>query len=99
MKHFIVEITYLVPVEALAEILPHHRTFLQTGYERGLLLLSGPQAPRVGGMVVARAESLEKLQAFFKDDPYQQNKVAEYRYVEFEPVKHQAFLADWVNPD
>lgn len=99
MKHFIVEITYLVPVEALAEILPLHRAYLNTGYERGLLLCSGPQAPRIGGMVVARADSLEKLQAFFRDDPYQQNKLAEYRYVEFEPVLHQAFLADWFNPD
>ena len=59
MKHFIVELTYTAPAERLAEIVVEHRAFLQTGYERGWLLMSGPQTPRVGGMVVARAPSLE----------------------------------------
>ena len=35
MKHFMVEIEYLVPVEQLGDILPEHRAFLKTGYEKG----------------------------------------------------------------
>ncbi len=96
MKHFLVNIDYLLPVEQLAEILPHHRAFLQTGYDSGLLLCSGPKNPKTGGLVIARADSLEDLQAFFSKDPYQTSQVAEYNFVEFEPVKHQPFLADWV---
>ncbi len=49
MKHFLVDIHYLVPVEQLADILPDHRAFLQTGYTLGLLLFSGPKEPRTGG--------------------------------------------------
>jgi uncharacterized protein YciI len=96
MKHFLVEIHYLVPVEQLAGILPDHRAFLLTGYERGLLLLSGPQEPRTGGIVVARSESLEEIQAFFANDPYCLAKVATHVYIEFNPVLHQSFLDDWI---
>jgi uncharacterized protein YciI len=96
MKHFIVEINYKIPAEQMAEIVVEHRQFLQTGYDRGLLLCSGPRVPRTGGMVVARAASLEEIQRFFADDPYHLHDVAEHHFVEFEPVKRQAFLEDWV---
>lgn len=96
MKHFIVEITYRIPVEQLGETVGEHRKFLQTGYDRGLLLCSGPQVPRTGGMVVARAGSVDDLRAFFKGDPYAIKGLATYRFVEFEPVKYQPFLQDWI---
>ncbi|HEY1015327.1 MAG TPA: YciI family protein [Herpetosiphonaceae bacterium] len=96
MNHFLVEITYLVPLERIDELLPGHRAFLQEGYDRGLLLLSGPQNPRVGGIVVARAESFAELDSFFAGDPYRREGVAEYRFVEFSPVKFQPLVADWI---
>lgn len=97
MKHFIIEITFKVPIENFPEIVTEHRAFLQTGYEAGLLLCSGPKEPRVGGMVVARAESLEILTDFFLNDPYKNNDVAEYRFIEFNPIKYQGFLQNWID--
>ncbi len=97
MKHFIVEVNYKVPVEELGETLPEHRKFLGIGYERGLFLLSGPRVPRTGGMLVARAESLEELQSFLSGDPYLLKDLAEHRYIEFDPVLRQGFLEDWVS--
>ena len=97
MKHFIIELTYIVPAERLDEIVGEHRAFLKTGYERGWLLMSGPQAPRAGGMVVARAPSLEAIQQFFQDDPYQLKGAATYRFVEFEPVRLQEWMKGWVS--
>ncbi|MCU0493441.1 MAG: YciI family protein [Chloroflexaceae bacterium] len=96
MKHFLVEITYSVPFEQLSQVVPEHRAFLQTGYDKGWLLCSGPLVPKTGGLVVARAPSLDALQAFFTNDPYHQQGLATYRFAEFEPVKHQPLLADWV---
>ena len=50
MRHFVVEITYLLPVEiVINETTPEHRAFLQTGYNAGKLLFSGPQVPQGGG--------------------------------------------------
>ncbi len=97
MKYFIVEITYTVPFEELTGTVPEHRNFLQTGYDKGWLLCSGPQAPKVGGMVVAKAPSLEEVQQFFSNDPYQKKGLAKYRFCEFEPVKYQPFLKEWIS--
>lgn len=96
MRHFVIESTYLVPFDQLGDNIALHRAFLQTGYDRGLLLCSGPQSSRKGGLIVARAESPDAIQQFMAGDPYQQKGLASYRYVEFEPVKRQAFLEKWI---
>lgn len=96
MKHFIIEITYLIPAKELGEVVGEHRAFLKTGYERGWLLCSGPRVPKTGGVVIARAPSLDELQQFFRYDPYQMKDLATYRWIEFDPVLRQAFLEEWL---
>lgn len=96
MQHFLVEITYTAPPLRMAELVSAHRAFLQQGYDSGLLLLSGPQHSRQGGVVLARAADEAMLRAFFAQDPYVLAGAADYRYVGFDPVKHQPFLSDWL---
>jgi uncharacterized protein YciI len=96
MKHFIIESTFTVPFEQLGETLPEHRRFLQKGYETNRLLCSGPQSTRKGGVIVARASSLEDIQGFFADDPYQKKGLAIYRFIEFSPVLHQKLIESWI---
>lgn len=96
-KYFIVEVTYRYPVEQLADTVPQHRAFLAGGYEQGWLLLSGPQVPPLGGMLVGRAPSLEALQAFIACDPYQVKGLADYRFVEFNPVLRASIVEDWAS--
>jgi uncharacterized protein YciI len=95
MPHYIVEITYHVPLQRIDEALLAHRAHLQTGYDRGLLLGSGPQLPRVGGILIARAATRAELEAFIAQDPFRLQDLAEYRLVEFQPVKYQPWAADW----
>jgi uncharacterized protein YciI len=97
MKHFLVEITYTAPIEKIEAVLPDHRAFLQTGYDRGWLLMSGPLNPRTGGIIIARAPSLDEIRSFFQEDPYAMNHVATHRFAEFAPVKRQALVEGWVN--
>ena len=96
MKHFLINITYTVPLPKIDQILPEHRKFLQDGYNNGLLLLSGPRNPRTGGIVLARSESLDEITTFFERDPYKINKYAVYEFAEFDPVKRQPMLDDWI---
>lgn len=96
MKHFLIDITYLASIDKIEEVLQEHRAFLQIGYDKKILLCSGPKNPRDGGIIIAREESIESIQEFFKNDPYQLNKIADYKFIEFNPVKHQEFLKDWV---
>jgi uncharacterized protein YciI len=98
MRHFLVEITYLAPLPAIDAAVAAHREFLQKGYDRGLLLMSGPMTPRTGGVVIARGESVEVIETFFRDDPFKVQGLARYRIVEFTPVKHQLQIADWCLP-
>lgn len=96
MKHFVVDIRYLVPIEQIDAALAAHRSFLNEGYERGWLLMSGPKSPRVGGIMLARAESRDELYDYLMRDPFAVRHLAGYSLTEFDPVKRQAFMQDWV---
>ena len=96
MRHFVVEIIYKAPIEKIEELTPIHSEFLQTGYKSGMLLVSGPKVPRTGGIVIAKASSMEELAEFFKNDPYSLNDVADYSFIEFNAKSHQEILKDWL---
>ncbi len=96
MRHFVVEIIYKAPIEKIEELTPIHREFLQTGYKAGMLLVSGPKVPRTGGIVIAKANTMEELAEFFKNDPYSLNDVADYSFIEFNAKSHQEILKDWL---
>ncbi|MFA6596144.1 MAG: YciI family protein [Ignavibacteriaceae bacterium] len=96
MKHFLILITYKVDLAIIDSLLGQHRAFLQTGYDKNLLLMSGPENPRSGGIVIAKANSLEEIKNFFQNDPYYKNNAAGYEYREFNPVKFQPVLTDWI---
>ncbi|MDZ7764572.1 MAG: YciI family protein [Melioribacteraceae bacterium] len=97
MKHFVVEIEYIIEIEEIANIRPMHRKFLDTGYEKGIILMSGPQSSGNGGIIIARANSKEELMKFLDNDPYQINQAANYKYIEFDPRNHQQILSDWID--
>ena len=96
MKHFLLEGEYLVPFEEFSELVPKHREFLQKGYDAGHFLCSGPQIPARGGFLLARAESLERLQEILADEPFTKAKKMRFsRITEFNPVQHQSILKGW----
>jgi len=97
MKHFVIEVTYTAPLATIEHSLAAHRAFLQTGYDAQRLLMSGPQNPRIGGLIIARGESLEEVQAFFARDPFQTGKIATYRFIEFAPVKFAPCVTSWIS--
>lgn len=96
MKHFVLEGEYLVPFDEIAPLIPKHREFLQRGYDAGHFLCSGPQNPARGGILVARADSREQLDAFLADEPFTRaGKMRFSRIIEFSPAQHQPMLKDW----
>lgn len=99
VKHYLIEIDYLVPVETLGDTIRKHRECLQVGYDLGWILLSGPRVPATGGVLIARAHSLIEIQAFFENDPYHLQGLATHKFSEFLPVKHQGFLKDWITSE
>jgi len=47
-------------------------------------------------MIVARAPSLQELEQFFSADPYQVKGIADYRFIEFDPLLRQGWMDDWI---
>lgn len=95
MKHFMLELTYTASIEQIDAALVEHRAFLQKGFDAGILLMSGPQNPRTGGIILGRSESMEEFKSFMLQDPFNVKSLATYRFVEFSPVKLQPFMQDW----
>ncbi|MCU7492569.1 MAG: hypothetical protein HF300_09670 [Ignavibacteria bacterium] len=96
MKFFVCEIIYKAPLDQIEAATLEHRTFLRTGYDKGFILLSGPQVPRTGGIVIVKGESMEEVAEFFSNDPYKKKGLAEHTFIEFSPKNYQDFVKGWV---
>ncbi|WP_082120987.1 YciI family protein [Dyella japonica] len=91
---FIVELTYLKPLDAIEAKLEAHRHFLDAQYLNGVFLASGPKIPRDGGVILASGRiSRSDLNTILAHDPFQLHGLASYRATEFSPVKaHPALI-------
>jgi uncharacterized protein YciI len=91
---FVIVLRYLVELDELDQYLVSHRAFLDQHYATGMLIASGPQRPRNGGIILARAASREQLWAVMQHDPFYQHQCAEYNIYEFSAIKHSAAFAE-----
>lgn len=82
---FVVLLRYEKSMDEIDPLIPQHREWLDAQYARGVFLASGPQNPRVGGVILATGVSRERLNAILAEDPFQ--AVARYEVVEFTPSK------------
>jgi uncharacterized protein YciI len=84
---FIVLVHYIRPLEEVEALLAEHRRYLDEQYAKGLFLASGPQVPRTGGAILARAASRAELEGALSIDPFRAAGVATYEIIEFAPNK------------
>jgi uncharacterized protein YciI len=80
---FIVELTYKESLARIDAQMRAHVAFLNKYYAAGNFLISGRQIPRTGGIIVALAESRQRLEAIMAEDPFCRHGLAEVRIVEF----------------
>jgi len=92
----VVLIRYLKPNAEVDRVRPAHRAFLDQLYEKNILIASGPQVPRTGGILLARGISKVELEKLLKEDPFQKEGVGEYQVVEFEVAKHAKGMEPYV---
>lgn len=89
---FIIELTYKASLNEVDKYLQAHREYLEYYYKQGLLLASGPQKPRIGGIIIALTQDKDELEKIIQQDPYYLADIVEYRLIEFTPVKHRGEL-------
>lgn len=80
---FVIELTYKAPLNAIDARMAAHVAFLNRYYASGNFLVSGRQIPRTGGIILAVAESRERVEAIMQEDPFVHDRLAEVRIVEF----------------
>ena len=86
MIMFIAILTYNKSLEEVDRYLQTHRDYLAKHYAAGDFIMSGPQTPRVGGVIVMKAESRSLVDAIIAQDPFNINGIADYQIVEFSPT-------------
>lgn len=94
---FVIEIHYTGTIDEIDASLSAHRDFLQRYYDRRLLLASGPKVPRDGGIIIACMQDRQAVEAFIEQDPFYQEKIAQYQIIEFDPVKSDKVLASLID--
>ena len=80
---FIAILTYKKPLSEVDKYLQAHRDYLAEHYSAGDFIASGPQNPRIGGVIMIKAANREAVNAIISQDPFNINGIADYQIVEF----------------
>ena len=83
---FIAILTYKKPLSEVDKFLAAHREYLTKHYAAGDFIASGPQTPRVGGVIMMKAENRAIVDSIIAQDPFNINGIADYKIVEFTPT-------------
>jgi uncharacterized protein YciI len=83
---FIAILKYKKPLEEVDRFLQAHRDYLADHYAAGNFISSGPQTPRVGGVIMIKVENRIAVDAIIAQDPFNINGIADYQIVEFTPT-------------
>jgi uncharacterized protein YciI len=94
---FCIFITYKKPLTEIDTHLAAHRAFLDEGYKMNYFIVSGPQNPRTGGIILSQLQDKDTLLAIIKNDPFIIHNVADYEVIEFNPIKYHPDFAKFIN--
>lgn len=83
---FIAILKYKKPLEEVDRFLQAHRDYLAEHYAAGDFIASGPQSPRIGGVIMIKADNRADVDAIISQDPFNLNGIADYQIVEFNPT-------------
>ncbi|MBN2427802.1 MAG: YciI family protein [Deltaproteobacteria bacterium] len=91
---FIVNLSYIKPLDTVDRHLPEHKEFLREQYAKGVFIVSGRKVPRTGGVILARGKSRKELLAILEADPFFRDGIADYEVTQFTP----SLVAEGLDP-
>ena len=83
---FIAILTYKKLLSEVDKFLAAHREYLAEHYAAGDFIVSGPQTPRIGGVIMIKADNRAAVDFIIAQDPFNINDIADYQIVEFTPT-------------
>ncbi|MGI5531453.1 YciI family protein [Streptomyces syringium] len=84
---FVLELTYIAPVERVEAALAEHIAWLDAHYASGVFIASGRKVPRDGGVIIALGDDRSKIEEIVESDPFTVAGVCEYAVTEFIATK------------
>jgi uncharacterized protein YciI len=81
---FVIELVYKADLARIDAHMAAHVKFLKKYYAAGIFLVSGRKIPRDGGIIIAAAESRERIEAIVREDPFHQCGLADFRIIQFQ---------------
>ncbi len=85
---FVFNVKYKKPMAEVDFFLAEHRNYLDTLSAAGKLIASGPQEPRVGGIILCHAQNMDEAQKLVENDPFFIHGIADYEITRFHAIKH-----------
>ena len=89
---FVLLLTYVKPLDEVDALMRAHVAWLDEHYAAGRFLVSGRRIPRTGGVIVARGDDRDEMEALAASDPFVAGGVATCEVVQFRASQSAAGL-------
>jgi uncharacterized protein YciI len=80
---FVLLLTYIKPLDEVDALMRKHMAWLNEQYDAGRFVVSGRQIPRTGGVILARGDDREEIEALAAGDPFVAGGVATCEVIQF----------------
>lgn len=90
---FVIHLEYIASLAEIDHYLVAHREYLASCYQQNLILASGPQDPRTGGIIIGLGNDKAVIEAMIQADPFFKQHLAHYTITAFSPVKYRQEIA------
>jgi uncharacterized protein YciI len=80
---FVLLLTYTKPLAEVDALMRAHVAWLDEQYAAGRFLVSGRRIPRTGGVILARGDDREAIEALAATDPFVTGGVATSEVIQF----------------
>ena len=89
---FVLLLTYVKPLAEVDALMREHVAWLNEHYDAGRFLVSGRRIPRTGGVILARGDDREAMEALAATDPFVRGGVATVEVIQFRASQRVAAL-------
>ena len=93
---FVLLARYTKPIEEVDRLLEEHKAWIGRNADR--ILLTAREEPLIGGLILARGDSVDEIWAMIREDPFHAAGVAEYEVREYRPARAAPGLEGLLDP-
>ena len=93
---FVLRNFHKTSIEDVKGVFPAHLRWIAERQRSGHFVFAGPQQPRVGGLILARARSMEEIWSIVAEDPF--GDAVTYDVTQVYPTSYSAEFETFLSP-